>query len=108
MNVIDFLAATADYLVTDRPDIYDKETAVEELSCAMDALREYDDKPVATMSFSSYLLTRIVEEEGLEEFILSRKVASLGLFLPEEDCRAYSHIEGINLPHVLLDEDFEF
>lgn len=104
MNVIDFLSATADYLVTDRPDVYDKQTAVEELSCAIDSLREYDDKPVATISFTSYLLTRIVEEEGLEEFILSRKVASLGLFLPEEDCRGYAHVDGINLPHVLDDE----
>lgn len=104
MNVIDFLSATADFMVEDRPDVYDKETAVEELSCAMDALREYDDRPVATMMFTSYLLTRILED-GAEEFILSRKMSGVILFEEEESCRVYSYSNSVALPGV-LDEEY--
>ena len=100
MNVIDWLRATADYLVADRPDVYENQAeALNELMVAMDALREDDVPKVATISFSSYLLTRL-EDEGLEEFILSRKAASLALFQPEGECTALAHISDVNLPYV--------
>jgi hypothetical protein len=99
MNVIEWLNATAAFMAADRPDVYDKETAVEELSVAMESLREYD-LPVSVMSFTSYFLIR-VEDEGVEEFNLSKKITSVNLFMPEEECYAWSHVDGIDLPHIM-------
>lgn len=99
MNVIDFIRESAAFMVADRPDIYDHETAVEELSVCIDSLRELGDSLFETISFTSYLLSRINDGE-CEEFILARKVTSTVIF-PDGEADAYSHTEGINLPHVL-------
>lgn len=102
MNVIDFIRESAAFLVWDRPDLYDQETAVEELSSSIDTLREFPDKPLSLISFSSYLMTRFVDD-GVEEFLLTRKLSSILLFEEEEECRVYTHVEGINLPSILDD-----
>jgi hypothetical protein len=106
MDVITWLNATAEYMAQDRADIYDKESAVADLSDQMETLREYD-LPISVVSFASYILVRLQEfgpDESMEEFILSKKVASLNLFLPEEECSAWAHTDGINLPHILDDD----
>ena len=99
MNVIEWMNATAEFMVVDRPDVYDKESALTELTVTMDQLREYS-LPVSVISFASYFLIR-VEEEGMEEFNLSKKISSVNLFLPEEECYAWAHMPGVNLPYIL-------
>ena len=105
MNVIDWLRASADYMVADRPDVYDQETALEELSLGIESLREYA-QPYACLMFTSYMLSRVLEED-VEEFFLTRKVSSLILFGEEEACRVYGHLDEISLPSV-LDEGQDF
>lgn len=100
MNVIDFLRESADYLVADRPDVYDHETAVEELSVAMDSLRDANIEPFSCMMFTSYALMRIYME-GVEEFLLSRKLSSVVLFAEEAQAGAYSYTDEIDLPDPL-------
>lgn len=103
MNVIEWLNATADFMVSDRPDVYDKETALTELSVVMDQLREYD-LPVSVISFASYFLIRVLDD-GMEEFNLSKKVSSVNLFMPEEECYAWAHMPGVDLPYIMEDLD---
>ena len=105
MDVIEWLSANARFMVVDRPDVYDFQTAIEELSVCLDLLRENDDRPVSTVSFTSYVLTRIVEDD-VEEFILSRKMSGVMLFGAEEECAAYSYHPQVDLPDVLDDDDY--
>lgn len=97
MNTIDWLRETATFMVADRPDVYDYETAVEELSVAMDTLREASIKPFSALMFTSYALMRIYME-GVEEFILSRKLSSVIVFEQEAQVGAYSYHPAIDLP----------
>ena len=103
-NAIDFIRASAEFLVEDRPDLYDQRTAVNEISQSMEDLRG-TGKLVAFVTFSSYVLSRIYDvEEASEEFILSRKLAGLLSCLPEADVRAYAYDGNVNLPHILSPE----
>lgn len=82
----------------DRPDVYDYETAVEELSVAMDTLREANIEPFSCLLFTSYALMRIYLE-GVEEFILSRKLSSVIVFEQEAQVGAFSYHPDIDLPN---------
>lgn len=106
MNVIDFIRETAIFMAADRPDVYDVPTAVAELTVAIDSLRELTDadQPFAAIMFTSYLLARL-EDDGVEEFILTRKLSSMILFEEEEQFGVYSHHPQIDLPSVLDDQD---
>jgi hypothetical protein len=97
MNTIDWLRETAKFMVADRPDVYDYETAVEELSVGMDTLREANIEPFSCIMFTSYALMRIYME-GVEEFILSRKLSSVVVFEAEHEVGAYSYHFAIDLP----------
>lgn len=77
--------------------MYDQETAVEELSVAMDTLRDANVQPFSALMFSSYALMRIYME-GVEEFILSRKLSSVVVFEREGEVGAFSYHPDIDLP----------
>lgn len=101
-DVIDFIRESAKFIAKDRPDVYYNEAvAVEEISSVMDALR---GKPYqfSCVSFTSYLMCRVIDE-GIEEFTLTRKLAGLMLYEPEEACRVYSHHPDVDLPSILDD-----
>lgn len=106
MNVIDFIRESALFMTKDRPDVYpDAASAAAELTSVIEALRQYDEhKMFSCIVFTSYLLARI-EADGVEEFMLTRKLSSLILFEEEEHCSVYSHHDQINLPSVLDDQD---
>lgn len=104
MNIIDFLRESAAFLVADRPDVYDHETAVEELSVAMDNLREAQNQKFAAIVFTSYVMMRLVEE-GVEEFLLTRKLSSAIIFEAEQEVGAYGYVAAINLPGPLDEQD---
>lgn len=104
MNVIDFIRESANFMVDDRPDVYSHESAVEELTHCIDTLREFPDKPLSLITFTSYCLMRFTEDD-VEEFILSRKLSSVVLFGEEEQCDVYSHHPGLDgIPNILDDE----
>lgn len=109
MNTIDFIRESAIYIANDRPDVYDVETAVEELSTAMDILRAEASKPVESLFFTSYILTR-VWDDGVEEFTLSRRMSSVVIVEEEETVTAFAYSDDVDLPHILeigLDEEDE-
>lgn len=101
-DVIDFIRESAKFLCADRPDVYPNEaTAVTELSEVMEALRQKTYQ-FSCVSFTSYLMCRVIED-GVEEFILTRKLSGLLLFEEEEECRVYSYHGKIDLPDILDD-----
>ena len=110
-NVIDFIRASAEVLADERPDIYDLEGAVEEMSENIDNLRELG-LPFACISFTSFMITRTYEDD-LEEFILARKITGMLHETDTGDTRAYGYIPDVNLPYIMdsllddLDEDDE-
>jgi len=111
MNTIDFLRESAWFLTEDRPDLYDHETAMEELDVAMTTLREEPDRQFSCIMFSSYAMMRLwmpdeTGTEGVEEFILSRKLSSVIVFEAEEEVSAYTYHPDIELPSP-LDNDYE-
>ena len=98
-NVIDWMRETATFMVNDRPDVYDHETAVAELSHNVDWLRREDRDVFSAVAFASYVLLRFMED-GVEEFTLTKKISSV-LIEPEAfDAYAYRWADGLDLPHV--------
>lgn len=106
LSVIDWLRESAKFMADDRPDIYNFESALYDLSDAVEQLRTLDNGYITnTFLFTSYSLIRIADAEGVEEFILSRKLSSVTLFTPEDDCLVLSHTDKISLPKV--DDDYD-
>lgn len=107
LNMIDWLRETAKFMAADSPDVYDSpEEAVSDLDQAMLLLRETG---VNCFSFGPYVIIR-GEEEGIEEFLLSRKVSIVALFIPEEETRVYGYTDEVDLPSPLdesQDDDVE-
>lgn len=111
-NVIDWLNATAEFMVKDRPDAYKTHSeAVEELSSMMDSMREYNNM---TGLFSSYALIWIPDDDG-EEWLLTRKLATVLLDFTGEDAVAYAYTKdsgvlkhGIESLPDILDEGLDF
>ncbi len=106
MNTLDWLSESAKYMAQDRPDIYTVSSAIDELSRLMESLRNLAIAPVASMMFTSYVLTRIVEED-MEEFMLSRKLTGLCIFEQEEVVQVFAYEDSIGLPSVLDDQDWD-
>lgn len=101
MNVIDWLTETGRYMVRTHPDLYTESIAVEELSTALDTLRQsnWDD---STLVLGPYLMYRSVQD-GVEEVFLTLIATSLILFEEEAVCKAYAWRDGIELDDPLDD-----
>lgn len=108
MNVIDFVRESATFMAKDRPDVYDEAGAARELAQAMEILRE-SDLTYACVTFTSYMLARIMDD-GVEEFLLTRKLASVLVCEEEQSCLVFGYTDALSLPSVSdpqdpLDED---
>jgi len=98
MNVIDFIRESATFMAKDRPDIYTPELAVRELTEAIEVLR-VSDLPVGCVMFTSYLLNRVMDD-GVEEFLLTRKLSSVLVCEEEFSCLVFAFTPEVNLPSV--------
>lgn len=95
MNVIDWFSASADFMAADRPDIYTRESAMNDLTVAVEAARESDTN--VTISFASYFLTRVFDDD-MEEFVLSKKLS--GYTFIDNQINVYSYLGDVDLPPV--------
>lgn len=95
MNVIDWFSASAEFMAKDRPDIYTKESAMDDLTVAVEAARESDTN--ITVSFANYFLTRVFDDD-MEEFVLSKKLS--GYTFIDSQINVYSYEEDMNLPMI--------
>lgn len=98
MNVIDFIRESASFMAKDRPDIYTPELAVMELDHAIEVLRG-SGMTVGCVMFTSYVLNR-VEEDGVEEFLLTRKLSSVLLCEEEDSCLVFGFTDAVLLPSI--------
>jgi len=107
MTTIDFIRETAIYMSQDRPDVYDVETAVEELSTAIENLREEYETPFCCVTFTSYVMTRLYED-GDESILFSRKISEV-ILCADESVGVVAYDHAVDLPFItdgLDDEDF--
>lgn len=98
MNVIDFIRESAAFMAKDRPDVYTPELAVRELTQAIEVLRE-SELPVGCVMFTSYLLNRTMDD-GVEEFLLTRKLSSVLLCEEEYSCLVFGFSDEVQLPSI--------
>lgn len=111
LNVIDWLRETGAWIAKDRPDIYDAEGAVEELSEFMDVMRNTPGDGLT--SFGDYMLIRHYDEENdIEEWDLVRKISSVVNYFGDGEVWVAGYTEesqtvvpGVNLPDASLDLD---
>lgn len=97
-------------MAKDRPDIYTPSSAMDDLVDRMNSLRDSSGNLVLSGEMSGgFVLLRIVEDEGMEEFQLTRCISSVTTFLPEEDCLVAGWVDDIDLPNpgVEVDNDDE-
>lgn len=100
MTVPEWIKGTADYMVKARPDIYDYDRASAELIQHMEYLRtEHAEDTLSSIMSGSFIMLRIVEDEGTEEFQIAQYVSSVVTFQPEEDCLVIGNTRlGVDLP----------
>lgn len=91
-------------MVHRRPDTYDEESAFADLLSRMEFLRSKSDLPLGIAMSGGFILLRIVEEEGMEEFQLSQVASSVVLYDPE-GCVVYGWVPEVNLPGPLDPDD---
>jgi hypothetical protein len=116
MNVIDWIRETSKYMARTRPDIHTVESASADLIDRMEYLRaEHEYEPLSAVMSGGFVLLRMVEDEGQEEFQLTNFVSSVTTFQPEDDCLVLANPNlGLDLPGPFdsqdedgLDSDYE-
>ena len=104
MNVVDWLRESANYMVEQYPDIYEYSTALGDLIHYMENLRGSNQDVSGFMS-GPFMMIRMTDGEGMEEFRLTHFVSSVTTFQPEEECFVFGNRHlGVNLPDSLDDE----
>jgi hypothetical protein len=100
MNVPDWIRGTAEYMAKVRSDIYDYERAHAELVDHMEHLREeHGEDAISAIMSGSFIMLRLVEDEGQEEFQVAQYISSVTTFQPEEECVVIGNTRlGVNLP----------
>lgn len=101
MNVIDWMRESSKFMSTARPDVWESaEAANADLLYRMEYLRGQNLQLGLLMS-GGFILIRVVEGEGMEEFQLAQLISGVCTFYPEEDVMVYrGEVDGIDLPHI--------
>ncbi len=85
-SLSEFIQASAKLMLADRPDIWsDLDEALEDINIAFaeaSSLDEDDDEEYS-VHLSGYILTRIVLDEGVFEYTLSKKLVSFVVYTDE-------------------------
>lgn len=97
-TVPSWIHGTAEYMAKARPDIYTYEKAHAELVEGIETLRNHD-RGLDMQMTGSFILIRIIEDDGVEEFQVAQFVSSVATFQPEEDCLVIGNTRlGVDLP----------
>ena len=98
LSAIDFMRECSVFMHKDRPDLYETpEDALEDLDGCMNMLRDEDSN---AYSFASFVLIRN-DEDGVEEWLLTRKIAVMALFEQEGAVRVYGYTDMVDLPDAM-------
>lgn len=108
MNLIDFISATAEYMVKNSPNEFaDKADAMADLDDGIDLLRS-EGRSVGFCIIGPYILNRVFDSDGFEEIFLSKKLSSFTLFEEEEVCGAFRWVPEIALSDPWDDDDEDY
>lgn len=93
LNLIDWMRATSYWMQQDRPDLYP--TAVDALNDLEDWMEKVRESAgtVSGVETGGFLLTHS-DEDGAEEWQLSKVISSCVIFQPENEVGAFSWTHG--------------
>lgn len=117
-SLSDFIQAAAKLMRADRPLLWeDHDEAVKDITMAFSdaSSLDEDDEEEYSVHLSGFMLTRIVLDEGVYEYVLSKKLVSLAIYTDEEESGVFDWTKGgnftggieLNLPEVEDDLDIE-
>lgn len=101
-----FIQEGAKFMVADRPDVFDTDSATEALSRWFSELSAHDmDNDNRPVSFGSggFELTRLVPEEGENEYVLNRHILSFTTYAGEGESYLFNWTKRGALTDILLD-----
>lgn len=117
-SLSDFIQASAKLMLADRPQLWDShDEAVKDITMAFSDVSslDEDDEEEYSVHFSGFVLTRVVLDEGVFEYTLSKKLVGLAIFMDEEESHVHdwtteSNLTGgieLGLPELEMDLDIE-
>lgn len=93
MNMIDWLKATGEWMHKDRPDIYpDPTSAMLRLEEWVNTMRNLGES--GAIETGGHSLIYRIEEDGVEEWTLQKKISTYEVFFEESTSNAYSWVEN--------------
>ena len=99
MNMIDWLRASAEWMVKDRPENYASAShALSALNDMVETIRINPDER-AGIEIGGLILLRS-HDDGVEEWTLSKKISSFVVFEEEGEADAYGWTKEVDLPNI--------
>jgi len=99
-SLSEFIQASAKLMRADRPQLWeDDEEAVRDITVAfseVSALDEYDEEDYS-VHLSGFMLTRIVLDEGVYEYTLSKKLVSFAVYTDDQESGTFDWTKNSNL-----------
>lgn len=99
-SLSDFIGAAAKLMRADRPHLWEShEEAVRDITIAFSEVSDLDedDWDEYSVHLSGFVLTRIMLDDGVFEYTLSKKLVSLGIFVDDEESHVHDWTTGSNL-----------
>lgn len=99
-SLIEFIQASAKLMRADRPLLWEShDEAVKDITIAFSEVSslDEDDEEDYSVHLSGFILTRVVLDEGVFEYTLSKKLVSLAIYTDEEDSGTFDWTKNSNL-----------
>jgi hypothetical protein len=99
-SLSEFIQASAKLMLADRPQLWDThDEAVRDITIAFSELSslDEDDEEDYSLHLSGFILTRVVLDEGVFEYTLSKKLVGLAIYMDEEDSGVFDWTKNSNL-----------
>lgn len=99
-SLSDFIQASAKLMLADRPHVWEShDEAVKDITIAFSEAQglDPDDDEEYSVHLSGFVLTRIVLDEGVYEYTLSKKLVSLAIYTDEEESGTFDWTQNSKL-----------
>jgi len=99
-SLSDFIQASAKLMRADRPQLWESDDeAVRDITIAFSDVSSLDetDEEDYSVHLSGFVLTRVVLDEGVFEYTLSKKLVSLAIYTDDEESGTFDWTRNSNL-----------
>jgi hypothetical protein len=99
-SLSDFIQASAKLMRADRPQLWEShDEAVRDITIAFSDVSSLDetDEEDYSVHLSGFILTRVVLDEGVFEYTLSKKLVSLAIYTDDEESGTFDWTRNSNL-----------